>query len=214
MRSKNRLLKNWRIYPILDNTMFPDTETLVFKFSELIKSPVDAIQLRLKDPVNESFLRLAAVMAAKAAKKGISLIMNDRPELAIASGCDGVHLGKADMTVSAARKFLGRDAIIGCTVRGRKDLEGLKGADHDYVSIGPVFHSPLKSDIDNISYSEIRGLCRATDKTVVAIGGIDAKNVGKVLQCGVQAVAFMRYALADKDTEKKIKQLKRIMGSI
>jgi len=85
-----------------------------------------------------------------ARKKGIPVILNDRPEEALMLGCSGVHLGKGDLSAGAARALMGKLAVIGRTIRNARDLAAARVKDHDYVSIGPVFRSPLKAALKSL----------------------------------------------------------------
>ncbi|MEA3489310.1 MAG: thiamine phosphate synthase [Candidatus Omnitrophota bacterium] len=181
------------------------------KFRSLMKSSVDAVQLRFKDLADLSVYRTAREMADLARKTKVPLIINDRPEMALSLGASGVHLGKSDISASTARKVLGPDAIIGCTVRGFRDLDSVDKKDVDYVAVGPVFRTPLKPGVRAISRPRLRDLCENAAIPLVAIGGINIRNVGKVVSEGVKTVAFVRYGIAEKDTRRKIEKLRQAM---
>jgi len=209
MTSKKRLLKNWRIYPVLYDGLFPGADELLRKFRQLLKSPVDAIQLRLDDIHDPAIFKAAKRMVSEARKKRIPIIINDRPETALSLGVSGVHLGKGDIPERVARKMLGPAAIIGRTVRGPGELKQLDARHVDYASIGPVHATPLKPGIRSVTGSKLRRARGAARMPLVAIGGINADNAGKVVREGIRAVAFARYALRDKDTPGKIKLLRK-----
>jgi len=211
MRSKRALLKCLRVYPVLDSSLFPDEKLFAKKFLELLESPVDAIQLRVENFDSSSFFAGMRDLVAAAWKNGVPVIINDRVEAALILGASGVHLGKADIPVHVARKILGPHRVIGRTIRNRRDLLSLKNEDVDYVSIGPVFGTPIKKELGKIPIDVVREVSRLSAKPVVAIGGINAGNVRKVMDAGVQAVAFMRYGITAKDTVKAITELRRIV---
>lgn len=214
MKSKKRRLKGWKIYAIVDETFFPDTRTLLRKFRVLIESPVDVIQLRCKKLFDESFFQAAEEMTCLAKTKGIPLVINDRPDIALMVGASGVHLGKGDISVRAARNLLGSDAIIGRTIRKWTDLERSGDInDTDYVAIGPVFNTPLKPALRRITSERLREAAEKIKVPVVAIGGINDTNVEEVLKYGIRTVAFVRYALTQKNTKAKIEKLRKIIKS-
>jgi len=189
--------------------MFPEKEVFAAKFFGLINSPVDVIQLRFKD-LNDGWLfRVARRLVAEAKKRNIPVIINDRPDAALALGCSGVHLGKGDIPASIARKLLGRGAIIGRTIRNKKDLFAARSPDYDYVAVGPVFKTPVKSGLRQISLAALREIRRLSNKPVIAIGGINKGNVRKVVGEGIRTVAFMRYGLSEKNTKQRIEELRR-----
>lgn len=211
MKSKKSLLKNWKIYPVLESSLFSDTGKLLKKFRLLLESPVDAVQLRFESFSGEAVYRAAKEMVRLAKKKNISLIINDRPEVALSLGADGVHLGKSDIPASLARKLLGRGAIIGRTIRNEKDLRSLSAKDVDYVSIGPIFKTPTKPQLKAVGLHEAGKLSKRASIPLVAIGGINKSNVREVASSGIKTVAFVRYGIKDKGTRKRIIELRKTL---
>jgi len=212
MKSKKQLLKGWKIYAIVDENFFPDARALLRKFRDLIESPVDVIQLRYKKLFGESFWKIAKEMTRLAKTKGIPLLINDRPDIVLMMGADGVHLGKGDISVQAARNLLGPGAIIGRTIRKRTDLKKNGDIDDiDYVAIGPVFDTPLKPTLRRVSPRILRQAVEKIKIPVVAIGGINDTNVEEVLKQGIKTVAFVRYAVTQKNTKVKVEKLRKII---
>ncbi len=209
MRSKNRLLKNWEIYAILDDGVFPDEVALEGKFRAIIKGGADVIQLRFKDIIQSSRQRLAARLVKEGRKHGIPVIINDRPEIALSLGAQGVHLGKGDISCGVARALLGDGAIIGRSGRCLRDIRLAEAEGSDYAAIGPVFATPLKPGIRPSTRFEMRKAVNSARIPVVAIGGINNDNVGALVKEGVRTVAFIRYGTTERATEKKIKALRR-----
>ncbi|MGB3057773.1 MAG: thiamine phosphate synthase, partial [Candidatus Omnitrophota bacterium] len=146
--------------------------------------------------------------------KNLPVIINDRPDMVLALGCSGVHLGKGDISAGLARRILGENAIIGRTVRDIEDIRSLKKKDVDYVSIGPVYRTPLKPYLKTVSRFRLREVCEKSSLPVVAIGGINSGNARELAGCGVKTVAFVRYGIAEKNTREKIEKLRKIMDTI
>jgi len=192
--------------------LFPDRRKLLRKFYDLLESPVDVVQFRFKDFADLPFYRAVFDMVAAAKRKNIPLIINDRPEIALSLGADGVHLGKGDILVSAARKMLGPGAIIGRTIRGAVDIGSINRKEVDYVAVGPVFRTPLKPGLKAVSRSRLRELSRSVRMPLVAIGGINKDNVREVVREGIRTVAFARYGITETYTRKKIEELRKAMG--
>ncbi|MFC1644097.1 thiamine phosphate synthase [Candidatus Omnitrophota bacterium] len=211
MKSKKQQLKNWKLYAVLDNSLFPDRRKLLRKFYDLLESPVDAVQLRFKDFTEPALYRTARKMAVRAKEKNVPLIINDRPDIALFLGASGVHLGKGDIPASTARKMLGAGAIVGRTIRGLKDLEAVDTSAVDYVAIGPVYRTPLKPGLKTVPRRLLRELCSKASLPLVAIGGINKRNVRRLIAEGVRMVAFARYGITEKDTRKEIEELERII---
>lgn len=209
MKLKKMPLKDWKIYAILDDGLFKDRLELLRKFYSLIESPVDVIQLRFKDFSDKGLYRIAVKISSIARNEKASLIINDRPDLALLLCADGVHLGKSDIPASLARKILGRDAIIGLTIRGYSDLKKVNAEKNiDYAAIGPVFYTPLKKELKAIPMDRLGELCKIARKPLVAIGGINKNNVSNVVSQGIKTVAFARYGITEEDTCVKIRELR------
>ena len=214
MRSKNRLLKNWEIYAILDDGIFPDERTLGRKFRALMRGGADVIQLRFKCISRVSRQRFAAGLVRAGSKRGIPVIINDRPEMALFLGAQGVHLGKGDVSCGSARALLGTRAVIGRSGRCLRDVRSAERSGADYAAIGPVFATPLKPGISPPARSEVRKALNSARIPVVAIGGINKGNVGALVKEGVKTVAFIRYGITDRATDEKIRDLRRAMRRV
>lgn len=211
MRSKNRLLKSWEIYAILDDGVFPDESILEGKFRSLVRGGADVVQLRFKDIARISRQRLAARLVREGGKHGVPVIINDRPEMALFLGAQGVHLGKGDVSCGSARALLGDRAVIGRSGRCFRDVRLAEKGGADYAAIGPVFATPLKPGIRPAARSEVRKAVNSAHIPVVAIGGINNDNVGVLVKEGVKTIAFIRYGITGRTTEGKIKTLRRTM---
>lgn len=151
---------------------------------------VAALQLRLKDVPDDEILRAVDLIRPIAQSRGVALILNDRPDLAVSSGCDGAHVGADDTPTAEARKILGAKLQLGVSCYGSRDLALQAGeAGADYVAFGAFFPSATKStgiegDVDLLSWwSEIMEL------PVVAIGGITAENCGPLVRAGANFLA-------------------------
>jgi len=133
------------------------------------------------------------------------VIVNDRVDVALVSKAAGVHLGQADLAPVEARRILGANRIIG---RSTHNLEQALEANQqpvDYVAIGPIFATRTKENPDPIvGVEKLAGICRAIQKPVVAIGGIQLENVASVLRTGVQSVAVIRDVLAARDIQGRV----------
>ncbi|MBD3296677.1 MAG: thiamine phosphate synthase [Candidatus Omnitrophica bacterium] len=212
MISKKELLKSWKIYPVLVDSLFRDRKELVSRFHALIDSDIDCIQLRFKSIAEREIFELARKMTREARQRGIPVIIDDRPETAVVLGADGVHIGKADVDPRIARKLLGKKAIIGRTTRaGIKELETFDPEYVDYLSVGPLFPTPTKPDLKALPHSRVKRFVREVDMPVVGIGAVGSGNADRVKALGIKTVAFVRYAVTYGNTKTAIKELGRIM---
>ena len=153
---------------------------------------VAAVQLRLKDAADDALRRAIAVLAPLAQSRGVAFILNDRPDLAAASGCDGAHVGQTDLGAREARRILGPDRTLGVTCHASRDLALRAGEDGaDYVAFGAFFptatkEAPARADPDILAWwSELMEI------PSVAIGGITAANCAPLITAGADFLAVV-----------------------
>ncbi len=170
------------------------------------------IQLREKDASTRDFveeaLRIKTIMAPFPA----SLIINDRIDVALAVGADGVHIGQRDMPCEIARKLLGSGAIIGLSVETWEDVERAEALDVDYLGVSPVFMTPTKTDTK--SHWGLEGLSRIRDATrrpLIAIGGINASNAKDAIRAGADSIAVVSAICAAPDPYGAARELNVII---
>jgi thiamine-phosphate pyrophosphorylase len=153
---------------------------------------VGAFQLRLKDVSDDDVLRAADILMPICAKHGIPFLVNDRPDLAAASGADGVHIGQSDASYDEARAILGDQETIGVTCHDSRHLAmtaGEKGA--DYVAFGAFFPTTTK-DAKYHPDPEILEWCSTmTVLPCVAIGGINQENCTPLIEAGADFLAVV-----------------------
>ncbi len=130
---------------------------------------------------------------------GVLCIVNDRVDIAIAVGADGVHLGQDDMPVAAARRLLGQDKIIGLSTHFIGQLEAALREPVDYLAIGPIFDTSTKSDPDPAIGIEMLSKAAKTSgmMPLVAIGGIKADNLASIISAGAASAAISGALLSD-----------------
>jgi len=153
---------------------------------------VGAVQLRLKDVGDDDFRRAADILRPVCHGFDLPLIINDRPDIAADTGCDGVHIGQEDASYDEARKLLGPDGIIGVTCHASRDLAieaGERGA--DYVAFGAFFPSASKETKHHADPEILEIWSQMTTLPCVAIGGITAENCGLLVQAGADYLAVI-----------------------
>ena len=180
--------------------------------SEAVKGGVTIVQLREKEASTGEFVALARKLMSILKPLGIPLIINDRVDVALAVDADGVHIGQSDMAYADARRLLGPDKIIGLSVESLEDLEDANALDVDYVGISPVYGTPTKTD--TAEPFGLEGLRRAVEMSVhptVAIGGMNARTIGEVMEAGADGVAVVSAICSAEDISKAAKKLKVIV---
>ncbi len=152
---------------------------------------VGAVQLRLKDAEDDAVLRAIDVLRPVVQARDVAFILNDRPDLALRSGCDGAHVGSDDMDVAKARAMLG-DLQLGVSCYDSRDaamIAGENGA--DYVAYGAFFPSPSKDTEIRADPDLLRWWSEMMELPVVAIGGITPENCGTLVQAGADFLAVI-----------------------
>ncbi len=153
---------------------------------------VQLVQYRDKRATAEERLERARRVGEVFAGSGAMLILNDWPEICIAAGWDGVHVGQGDVTVAEARRVVGVGRVVGVSTH---DVEQVRAADMgeaDYLAVGPVYATGSKADAEAVvGLAGVRAARSLTAKPLVAIGGIDAGRARGVMEAGADAVAVI-----------------------
>lgn len=151
---------------------------------------VAAVQLRLKNLGDGEILRAADILRPVAQKRGAAFLMNDRPDLAKASGCDGVHIGQKDASVHEARKILGDEATIGVTCHDSRHL-AIEAAEAgcDYVAFGAFYPTKTKEALGHPTPEILQWWSEIMVVPCVAIGGITPENLAPLVKAGADFIA-------------------------
>lgn len=200
-----------KLYAVTDRSWLKDGESLADSVEELLKAGVTCVQLREKGAADDFFLQEAAALKELCSRYHVPLIINDRPDIAMKAGADGVHVGLSDMGIEKARKMLGAGYIIGGSAHNVAEAFHAQAAGADYIGCGAVFGSTTKQDVTLLPTEELKAICQAADIPVVAIGGIHAGNIKKLSGTGISGVAVISALFAAEDkTEAARKLLERI----
>ncbi len=186
--------------------------------AEVVEAAVDGgvtlVQLRDKQGATRRLVDQARVLKEVLAPRGVPLLINDRADVALAAGADGVHLGQQDMDPADARRMLGADAVVGLTVRSLAEARAAPRAAVDYVSIGGVFPTPSKNNPDPpIGTQGLARIAAALDLPLVAIAGITRENAAEVIRAGVQGIAVVSAVCAAPDVRAAAAELRRIVDA-
>lgn len=204
-----------KVYPITDTRLSGLSHAEQVK--RLIAGGATLIQLREKLMSPRAFYEDAAEAVGIAHAAGGRVLINDRVDIAIAAGADGVHLGQDDMPVDAARRLLGADAIIGYSTHSVEQAIAAVNLPVDYLAIGPVFATTTKGDTSpTVGIEGIRAVRDAIgDFTLVAIGGIDEDRLKSVIDAGADSAAMIGAIVADgAGIEARMRQIIAKMHNI
>jgi len=165
-----------------------------------IAGGVTCVQLREKLLGRAAFAAQACVLKKICQAGDVPLIVNDDIEVARRSGADGVHLGQSDASVAEARAVLGPEAIIGLSVESVQQAQEAASLDVDYIAASPVFATPTKRDTaEPLGLIGLRAIRKTTNKSLVAIGGINIDNAREVLEAGADGLAVISALVAASD---------------
>jgi thiamine-phosphate pyrophosphorylase len=157
---------------------------------EAVKGGVTVVQLREKDCSTRQFIELAVRLKQKLALYQVPLIINDRLDVALAAGADGLHIGQSDIPYAMARRLFGKEKIIGLSVETMEQVREANAMDVDYIGISPVFDTATKTDTAKpFGLEGIRQVMAVTKHPAVAIGGINKDNAAPVMQAGANGIA-------------------------
>jgi thiamine-phosphate pyrophosphorylase len=185
-----------RLYPIIDTSNFSGTEELLGFGRQLISGGATLIQYRNKKGSAREVLSHARQLRVTAGE-GVRLIMNDRADLCLAAGFDGVHLGQDDLSPEAARSVIKEGKWIGISTHNLQQAIAADSTSADYIAIGPIFGTKSKERPDPVVGLEgLRKVRAATHKPLVAIGGITLSNGRSVIDAGADSVAVISCLLA------------------
>lgn len=139
-------------------------------------------------------------------------IVNDRVDIAMASGADGVHLGQSDIPLETARRLMGDDAIIGISVDNVEQAVAAEEGGADYVGVGAVFRTSTKPDaMQGVGLGAVFEVRQAVDIPVVAIGGINRGNIQDVIRAGADSAAVVSAVVAQNDVAAAAHELRDLI---
>ena len=173
-----------RLYAVTDRAWAADQDSLFRQIEEAIDGGASIVQLREKHLDEAVFLAEAEQFTALCRRKGVVSIINDRVDIALKSGADGVHVGQADLEAA------------------------------DYLGGGAAFATGTKADAKPISRQTIRSITAAVDIPVVAIGGITRDNILELKNCGLDGAAVVSALFAQPDVRAAAEELRRLCGKI
>ncbi len=212
MADRRERLRSVRLYALLTERQcrrpWRDTAEL------LLRGGVDAIQLREKRMPDAELLERARVLRGMTAEADALFLVNDRPDIALLSRADGVHVGQGDLPPAEVRSLVGRDVLIGVSTHSLEQAQAACQSPVDYVAIGPVAPTETKgydSGIGMDLVADVCACCAAEDLPVVAIGGIVHDTVAPVMRAGATAIAVCSALCSDRDPMSAAQELRALL---
>ena len=199
---------NLRIYLVTDESCLPYGRDLFSAVEEALLAGVTLVQYREKDGSGKDMLGKARKLVALCHKYNVPLIVNDRLDIALLSGADGVHLGQDDIPVAEARKLAAGNFIIGATAHNVGEALAAESAGADYLGCGAVFATTTKKDTVPLGLDGLRAIRQAVHIPIVGIAGITTQNFDQVMRAGANGVAVVSAILSAQDITDAVTRLK------
>jgi thiamine-phosphate pyrophosphorylase len=171
----------------------PDRPDLADFVAACIAGGVDVVQLREKHLEARDLLARARVAGSVCRAHGVPFVLNDRPDLALETGADGVHVGQDDAPVDLARRILGPDAIVGLSTHGLEDLQAAASEDVTYISAGPVEPTPTKPGRPGTGLGYAREASMRSPVPVFVTGGVTPERIPELAAAGVRHFVVVRF---------------------
>jgi len=200
-------MKEWDVYFITDSgtTRKSDIEDV----RSALKAGVKIVQYRDKNALPGDMEKKAVKIGEMCREAGAAFIVNDKADIELKTGADGIHIGQNDIPLKDAREKMG-DKIIGVTVHSEKEAEEAEAGGADYIAVSPVYATGTKKDAGRACGTEmIEKIRKKSLLPIVAIGGITGEKLGEVVSAGADSVAMISAIVAKENVEMETKKLRK-----
>jgi thiamine-phosphate pyrophosphorylase len=174
-----------------------------------LRGGVDILQLRVKDASDKAILAAAGRFGEACSRHRALFVINDRPDLVLAAGADGVHVGQDDVPVAKAREHVGHDRLVGLSTHTPDQVD--RAGHVDYIGVGPVHATPTKPGRPAVGLELVRYARGNAHVPFFAIGGIDSANVVAVREAGATRIAVVRALTEADDPERAARELREAL---
>lgn len=180
-----------------------------------LRAGATSVQLRDKDATSGTLLELAAALRPLCARHGALFLIDDRFDVALAAGADGVHLGEDDPPVGAVRRIAPADFVIGCSADTEDAARAAEAAGADYLGVGSVFGTRSKKEVigEVIGTERLARVAAAVSIPIVGIGGVTPKNAADVARAGAAGVAVLSAVMSAAEPGDAARELLRAWAS-
>ncbi|WP_297870386.1 thiamine phosphate synthase [uncultured Oscillibacter sp.] len=206
--------ETFRLYAVTDRAWAADEEDFFHQIEAAVRGGAAIVQLREKRLEDDAFLAEARRFAALCRELGAVSIINDRPDIALAAGADGVHVGQDDLAAGRARALLGPGKLLGVSAHSRTEALRARAAGADYLGVGAAFATGTKADARPISRETIRAITAAVDIPAVAIGGVSRENILELRGLGLAGVAVVSGIFGQKHPEAAARELRALVEQL
>lgn len=207
---KIKRFEGFKLYAVTD--VEPDSPEILKKINDVCRGGADILQLRSKSLLDKEFLQLGKEVRKIADRWQKLFFVNDRLDLALACGADGVHVGQDDLPVTKIREILksmNRFLWIGLSTHSLNQAKQAKLEKPDYIGVGPIFETPTKPDYGCVGLELIRKVQKEINLPFVCIGGISEKNLPDVLAEGATRIAMVRGLFNQRDIYETSQRIRK-----
>lgn len=197
--TKDEIRSAMLLYAVTDRAWLREGETLTDVCRKVLENGAAFLQIREKDLEESAFEAEAAKLKQMCAKFRVPYVVNDSVEIALAIGADGVHVGQSDIRGRDIRGMIGPDKILGISAGTVEEAVAAEKAGADYIGVGAVFGTSTKKNARNLTVEKLREICDSVSIPVVAIGGINEKNIHELTGSGVDGAAVVSAIFAAAD---------------
>lgn len=204
---------DFNLYLITDRKLVTRNSSFVTAVTQALKGGVTAVQLREKDLEARELLKLAYKMRELTNKYDVKLFINDRFDIALAVGADGVHLTQNSIPADAVKKVVKNRLLIGVSTHSLKEAKEAEKKGADFITLGPVYKTPSKLKYGApLGLNRLENVCKEMNIPVFALGGVKAENIDEVKKSGAYGAAMISEILCANDIKKKTRELIDILG--
>ena len=199
------------LYLVTDKS--DDVEKFLKTIEEAIKGGVSVVQIREKTADTLDFYNLALNVKKITEKYDVTLIINDRVDVALAIDADGVHVGQSDMPCDVTRALVGPDKIVGVSAATIEEAKKAESDGADYIGTGAVFPTATKDDAPKITKNDLKEIVESINIPVVAIGGITLNNAHELNDTGIAGLSVVSAIMSSENPKKSSEELLKIFNS-
>ena len=205
--TKEEIRKGMLLYAVTDQSWLKEGQSLLCVCEDVLTSGATFLQIREKDLDANSFEAEAAKLKELCARYKVPYVVNDSVEIALAIDADGVHVGQSDIKGRDIRRMIGSDKILGISAGTTQEAIAAENAGADYIGVGAVFGTSTKKNARNLTVEKLKEISSCVSIPVVAIGGINGKNLMELSGSGVDGVAVVSAIFAAEDPGKATAEL-------
>ena len=205
--TKDEIRQGMLLYAVTDQSWLKEGQSLLSVCEDVLKNGATFLQIREKDLDAVLFEAEAAKLKDLCARHKVPYVVNDSVEIALAIDADGVHVGQSDIRGRDIRSLVGPERILGISAGTVEEAIAAENAGADYIGVGAVFGTSTKKNARNLTVEKLKEISSAVSIPVVAIGGINGKNLMALCGSGVDGVAVVSAIFAAEDPGKATAEL-------